>query len=336
MSLISAAVAGSPVSDFAKQSDDWFRTAAGRTVVDNVLSYQTPLGDWPKNIDDTSRPYEGDRAKLHGTFDNSATTEELRLLARAYRATKDERCSTALEKGIDHVLAAQYPSGGWPQTFPPGKGYDRYITFNDDTMVRIMQLLRDVAEDPLYTCLGEQRRAAAGMSFDRGIECILRCQVIAGGELTVWCAQHDERDFNPRPARTFELASLSGSESVRITRLLMSLENPSPQVIRAVDAAATWFEQAKLTGIRQDYEPDLKARDGKNKIVVPDPAAPPLWARFYSLETGRPIFVDRDGIPREKLSDIGYERRNGYGWLGTWPQDLLARDYPAWRKRLNR
>src|SRR5205823_4923699 len=33
---------------------------------------------------------------------------------------------------------------------------------------------------------------------------------------------------------------------------------------------------------------------------------------------------------------IGYERRNGYAWLGSWPQGLLEKEYPAWKKRTER
>jgi PelA/Pel-15E family pectate lyase len=62
---------------------------------------------------------------------------------------------------------------------------------------------------------------------------------------------------------------------------------------------------------------------------------PPLWARFYEIGTNRPIFSDRDGVPKRELSEIGYERRNGYAWLGKWPQHLLAVEYPAWRHKLN-
>jgi PelA/Pel-15E family pectate lyase len=313
--------------------DAWFQSDAGRTVVANVLSYQTAAGDWPKNTDCVSAPFTGEPAKLHGTFDNSATTEELRFLARAINATQDALCAAAFLRGLDHILAAQYPNGGWPQRFPPGAGYDRYITFNDDTMVRLMNLLRDVATDQRYQFVDAERRGRAAAGFDRGIECIVRCQVRVGDRLTVWCAQHDEVDLRPRPARTFELASLSGSESVRITRLLMSLDKPSPAAVQAIDAAIRWFDQAKLRGIRQEYADDPHAPGGRNKIVVEDKSAPPLWARFYDLTTERPIFVDRDGVPRDRLSDIGYERRNGYGWLGTWPEDLLETEYPAWCRR---
>ncbi|HVU89381.1 MAG TPA: pectate lyase [Pirellulales bacterium] len=316
--------------DFLDRPDAWFQSAEGRLAIGNVLSFQTAVGDWPKNTDCVSAPYGGERSQLRGTFDNAATTDEMRLLARAIDATHDRSAQTGFERGLDHILAAQYQCGGWPQRSPPGSGYDRYITFNDDTMVRLMNLLRDVARDERYQFVDADRRRRAGAAFDRGIECILRCQVRIGGRLTVWCAQHDEVDLRPRPARTFELASLSGSESVRIVRLLMSLARPSPEVTQAIDAAVLWLDQAKLTGIRQEYEDDSNAPGGRNKIVVADASAPPLWARFYDLTTEKPIFVDRDGVPRARLSDIGYERRNGYAWLGTWAQELLATDYPAW------
>jgi PelA/Pel-15E family pectate lyase len=114
----------------------------------------------------------------------------------------------------------------------------------------------------------------------------------------------------------------------------MSLEDPAPEVVRAVEGAVKWFESAKLTGLRVDVVKDEKGPKGVNKVVVKDPAAPALWARFYSIETNQPVFADRDGVPKANLADIGYERRNGYGWYGTWPQKLLEVDYPAWRKRI--
>jgi PelA/Pel-15E family pectate lyase len=68
-------------------------------------------------------------------------------------------------------------------------------------------------------------------------------------------------------------------------------------------------------------------------LVVQDAAAPPIWARFYEIGTNRPIFCDRDGVAKHSLGEIGYERRNGYAWLGYWPRALLEQDYPAWKER---
>jgi PelA/Pel-15E family pectate lyase len=77
---------------------------------------------------------------------------------------------------------------------------------------------------------------------------------------------------------------------------------------------------------------DPNGPDGWDKRIVPDPDAPPLWARFYDLKTMKPMFVDRDGVPKSNLADIGYERRNGYGWYVTSPQSILDA-YPDWKKK---
>ena len=57
------------------------------------------------------------------------------------------------------------------------------------------------------------------------------------GRLAAWCAQHDEHTLAPAPARKFEPVSLSGGESVGVVRFLMSLDEPSPEVIAAVEQA---------------------------------------------------------------------------------------------------
>jgi PelA/Pel-15E family pectate lyase len=328
-----AARAGS-VSQSLKKPDAWFASDEAAKVTANILSYQSGTGGWPKNTDTAAKPYAGEPAALKPSFDNGATTDELRFLARRFKAAGDERCRAAFAKGLDYILVAQYPTGGWPQFYPPGKQYHRHITFNDNAMVRLMTFLREVGCDDRYAFVEAEKRAAARAAFDRGVACILKCQIRVNGALTAWCAQHDEIDFSPRPARTYELATLSGSETVGIVRLLMSLEQPSPEVVKSVEAAVAWLASAKLTGLRVEERPDPKAPKGKDKVVVQDPAAPPLWARFYEIGTNRPIFCDRDGKAKYSLAEIGTERRNGYAWLGTWPRDVLDKEYPAWKRRL--
>jgi PelA/Pel-15E family pectate lyase len=173
--------------------------------------------------------------------------------------------------------------------------------------------------------VGEADRDRAQAALQRGVQCILKCQVRSGDRLTVWCAQHDESSFEPRPARSYELISLSGSESARILRFLMSLENPDPEVVAAIESGVAWFEAVKLTGIRVE-------RVAGDRVVVADADAAPLWARFYEIETNRPMFVGRDGVKRYRLADIEAERRNGYAWYGNWGESV-ARDYRSWQAR---
>src|SRR5205085_978918 len=112
----------------------------------------------------------------------------------------------------------------------------------------------------------------------------------------------------------------------------MSLEKPSPEVKQAIVAAAEWLESAKLTGIRIVDKRD-ETTGKKDRVVVEDKTASPLWARFYVIETNKPLFCDRDGVPKATLAEIGIERRGGYAWYGNWAQKLLEQEYPAWRKK---
>ncbi len=318
---------------YLDQPDAWFASDEAKTIAVNILSHQSTLGGWPKNVDTTAKLYVRDPDTIKGTFDNNATMDELRFLAHAYNVTKDAKDKSAVEKGIDYILKAQYPTGGWPQSYPPGKGYHQYITFNDDAMVRVMELLRDTYTTRLFGFLDDARKASAKRAFDRGIACILKCQIKVDGKLTAWCAQHDEKDLSPKPGRAFELISISGSESVGVVELLMSLDDPSPEVVRSIESAVAWFDAVKIPGIRVDEQDAPGTAKGKDRVVVPDPSGKPMWARFYAIGTNKPIFSDRDGIAKDQLSEIGYERRNGYRWLYYWPAELLETEYPAWKSK---
>lgn len=317
--------ASADVDKLIKKSDAWFRSAEGREALENILSWQTEHGDWPKNVNTADASYPGDRSKLRGTFDNGATTGELRVLARAFRLTNDTRYQKAFLAGFDHILAAQYANGGWPQYFPLRKGYYTHITFNDNCMIRLLIFLEDATTSEDSMLLDPNRRSAARQAVKQGIDCIVKCQFILNGVPTVWCAQHDEKTLLPAKARSYELASLSGAESAGILRYLMSIKTPSPVVIRSVKAGTAWFAATKIEGLR--YK-----KSGSQINLTPDPAARPLWARFYELKTNRPFFCDRNGIPKYNIKEIGDERRGGYSWYGHWGESV-ANDFRKWPHR---
>jgi PelA/Pel-15E family pectate lyase len=314
------------------KADAWFASKEAKKVADIILSYQADAGGWPKNTDTISKPYDGDRSKLQPSFDNKGTVDELRFMARMVNATQAPAYRQSFDRGLAYVLKAQYPNGGWPQFFPLRKGYYDRITFNDGAMVRVLEFVREVGRDDRYAFLDAKTRESCRQAFERGIACILKCQIIVEGKPAVWCAQHDEKTFAPAKARSYELASFSGSESVGIVRLLMSLEEPSPAVRTSIEGAVTWFEAHRIKG--QHLETTKTKLGGKDLVMVPDSKAPDLWARFYDLKTGAPYVCDRDGIPKPRLADIGHERRNGYSWFGEYARDLLNKDYPAWKKKV--
>lgn len=323
---------------------EWYGTADAETVADNVLLCQKDIGGWAKN-----KPYhhqftEGDKAAFEeekgeggATIDNGATTMEMHFLANVYSQQGGEVYRDAFLKGLNYLFEAQYENGGWPQFYPVREGesvrYSADITYNDNAMVNVMRLLEEVfknEEQMQALKLSDELKAKAKASFDKGVDCILKTQIRVEGVPTVWCAQHDPVTLEPANARKFELASFSGAESVNIVDLLMDLKNPSPEVIAAVEGAVKWFEEHKIEGIR--LEKQTNAEGEKDLVVVQDSTASPIWARFYDLNTQKPFFCDRDGIAKSTLAEIGYERRNGYGWYTDTPSKIL-KNYPKWHAK---
>lgn len=338
--LVSGACAGVTWRQALDQPAAWYASAEARTIADDVLLYQTPSGGWVKNHDMTRPPEPEDfedQDVAAPTLDNGATHTQIRFLARvaaAQAGPAGDRFRAAVTHGLDYLLKAQYANGGFPQFYPLRPGYYTHITFNDDAMIGALTVLRDVSRAaPEYAFVDADRRARAADAVRRGIACILRCQIAVNGVRTAWCAQHDEITFEPVPARAYEHESLSGMESVGIVRFLMGEEHPSSEVVAAIESAVAWFEQVKITGLRLELVPAPGLPHNVDRRVVPDPAAPPIWARFYEIGTNRPIFGGRDTVIHYSLAEVEPERRGGYRWYVDTPRELLERDWPAWRKR---
>ena len=290
-----------------KLNDEFFKTPEAIRIGDNVLLYQQTTGGWPKNI---YMPAE---------------------LTRLYLATHIEKYRDSALDGIRYILKAQYPNGGWPQFWPRPKGYYTHITYNDNAMVNVMELLREVYEKKApYEYVPDSICNRARAAFNKGVECILKTQVVLNGKPTVWCAQHDEHTLAPAKARAYELPSLSGQESDEIVILLMSLPNPSQEVINCIENAVEWFKSSKIEGIKKEFFTNDEGK--KDYRMVPCTDCPPLWARFYTLEDNRPFFSDRDGVKKFDISEIGHERRNGYSWYNSDGLKVLKK-YEQWKKK---
>jgi len=328
--------------DSLKQKPEWYSSDEALRIADNVLLYQHNTGGWSKNIDMAKVLTEPEKtgilklkAETDSNIDNGSTFTQLAYLALVYQARKLERHRDAFLKGVDYLLEAQQVNGGWPQYYPLRKGYYTHITFNDGAMIGVMKLLNDIAHKKgNYAFVDEDRRRRSEKAVAMGIEVILKTQVVVDGKLTVWGAQHDEVTLAPAPARAFEPASLSGGESVGIVRFLMGIQPPNERVIKAIESAIAWFEKSKLTGIRWEEKPDPSKLRGYDRVVVKDANAGPIWARFYELKTNRPIFIGRDSQIKYDVSEIEDERRTGYSWYVDEPAKLLAREYPAWKKKV--
>ena len=314
-------------------------------IADNILYFQRDNGGWPKNYDmrailtpEQINDVVKTKSVLHTTFDNSTTYTHIYYLAQVYTQTKIEKYKDACLKGIDFILEAQYPNGGWPQYFPLEKGYSRHITFNDGAYMGIMNLLGKIVQnDPNLSFVDSETKNKVSIAYEKGIDCILKTQISDHGKLTAWCQQHDETTLLPTWARKFEPPSVSNAESVDIVLFLMKIENPSEQIIRSVQGAIKWFSDSKIYNTRVEtfQAPEFDSKYKKvtdDRRVVIDSTAPPIWTRYYELGTGRPLFCDRDSVYLYSLAEVSRERRSGYAWYTYNPEKALKK-YPEWQKK---
>lgn len=324
-----------------KKDDAWFQSKEAAEIAENVLLYQRDIGGCPKNIQMQEPLSEKEKVDLLAlkssskgcTIDNGATILEMLFLSKMYKQNPNEKYKTAFLKGLDYLLMAQYDNGGWPQFYPLEKKYSSHITYNDDAMVNVMLILKEIKDMTGHFSIqpSEEIVAKTSKAFDKGIDCILKTQYRQRGVLTSWCAQHDEFTLLPADARSFELASLSGYESAKIVLLLMEVKNPSNEIITAVNSAVNWFEKTKITNLKEERIYDEKGKMIDKKMVLAQNSEP-IWARFMELENNKPFFCDRDGIKKDSISQIGIERRVGYAWYVNAPQKVLDK-FEKWSKQ---
>lgn len=312
------------------------------TLAEKMLIYQLSNGAWPKQLTDQSvvnyqLPLTEElRQKIrntgtdHATLDNNATTREINSLIQAFNATKNRDYRIAAEKGIDYLLAAQYDNGGFPQYYPNKSLYRAEITYNDNAMINALIVLDNIAKAKKgFEEVAPHYKTKAQKAVSKGISCILKTQIIQNGQPSIWAAQYNEKSLTPAQARKFEPASLSTSESVAIVRFLMT-QDATAEIQNAVIHAIAWFQQNDIEGYRFDRVLNNKTRAYERKLITDNQSV--IWARFYDLNDNRPLFGDRDNSVKYNFEELSEERKNGYAWFGNWPEKLIQKDYPKWKK----
>jgi len=324
----------------AEPGDAWYGSEEAGLLADVIVSYQSPSGGWSKHtgyskgprqrgMQFTSQSEPGQRPHYLATFDNRATTEEMTFLAAVWQATQREDCRLAFVKGLDFIVAAQFPNGGWPQVYPLEGKYHDDITFNDDAMTRILELLQDIENgEPCYAFLSDSQRKQAAGALGAGLVCVLQTQIVLAGTRTGWSAQHDALTLQPTPARAMEPATLSGLESARLLKYLMTIPNPSPELVASIEAGLDWLERVKITGLSKS------SVNGETAYVAESGSTETYWARFYSLTSGRPVFPGRDGVIYDTFEAMAANNRLGYDFYSTLPGSIVNNGQKKWRKML--
>jgi PelA/Pel-15E family pectate lyase len=305
---------------------DWYGMAPALLVADNIVSFQTASGGWGKNQDRDRPPRQrgqtwviaenepGAQDHYRPTIDNNATITEIRFLALVQRAIPAERGEVyrrAALRGIEYLLAAQMPNGGFAQIYPLEGWYHDALTFNDDAFVEVAELLRAVsAGADGFDFVSPALRARARQARDRATALMVAAQVRIGGRRTIWAQQYDALSLQPAGARNFEPASLAVAESAGVLRYLMK----EPGVEKGVIADGIAF----LRGAAITDHAWIKGAGGGPKALVFHPGAAPIWPRYIALDGRTALFGDRDRTIHDDVAELSAERRDGYAWYGTW------------------
>jgi hypothetical protein len=232
-------------------------------------------------------------------YDDDNTQSALRFLMRVDVTLKgsDKEIRKAVDYGLAKLLEAQYPNGAWgqiydgnppdPKQFPilpahypeswsrthPGKGYDyhRFYTLNDGVMLNNIRTLLDA-----YQFYGKRAYLDGAK---KGGDFLILAQM--PDPQPAWAQQYD---FQMRPtwARRFEPPAIAAAETAGAIRALLELYlvTGDERFFRPIPKAIAWLQRSRLP-------------DGQ-------------WARFYELQTNRPLYFNRhyelvytdDDLPR--------------------------------------
>ncbi|MGC4068639.1 MAG: pectate lyase [Polyangiaceae bacterium] len=343
---------GNPLNGIVSTYASWLSSASGdaakltadRSLADNIITWQMPHGGWfkygktvyasPWNGSDPRSDWTGANGVELGTIDNGGTVTEIMFLADVYRRTSDTKYQSAARKGLDFILNMQYASGGFPQVYPARpNSYSNYVTFNDDAMVRVLGMLDLAAarKTPFTdTTFSSTELARIPSAKAKAIDYILKAQIIQASVKTVWCAQHDPVSYAPMGARSYELPSKSGKESIGVIGYLLS--QPQTADIRAaVQAAIAWYKSdaVKVPNTAYVSRPSGSTDDTYNPIQAKSGST--MWYRFYDLGKDTGFFSGRlptDNPPgvgkKYDIMEIEPERRYGYQWGGSYGTSLFA------------
>ncbi len=222
--------------------------------------------------------------RAHTTLDDHKTQLSLLFLlefSQVPESGMQDAVKAALQFGLDALLAAQMPNGGWPQGFDgpadpelpvkkpelptdwprvwPQLRYTSYATLNDNNLRSVCDVLHRAHE-----VTGEERYLTAMKKLGDFL-LLAQCPEPQPG----WAQQYDA-EMRPAWARKFEPPSISSSESLGALQTLHAiwLTTGDERYRAPFDSALVWLEKSRLP-------------DGSH-------------ARFYELHTNTPLYFVKD------------------------------------------
>lgn len=285
-----------------------------------LAAAQLPSGGWNYSFD-FSDPARSKRRNI-STFDDNTSQSCLRFLlllgeVATGNTARERAIRHARDLGLRKLLEAQYPNGAWPQRydgvpkvakdFPvlkarypktwsrtyPKANYINHYTFNDNSHRDCVLLALEA-----HRVTGDLKYLQAAR---RGGDFILLAQMPE--PQPAWAQQYNAR-MEPAWARKFEPPSITGGESVGACRTLIELYlvTGDAKYLRAVDTAVKWYRRSAI--------------------------APGKWARFYELQSNRPLYFTKDYRLTYRDNDLPTH----YSFQSSYGVESMIRFYEAVKK----
>ncbi|MDV6029112.1 MAG: pectic acid lyase [Phycisphaera sp. RhM] len=293
---------------YAATREEFYLDAA--TAAAGAVTYgQLKSGGWTNCVDlNPSGERRADyrngkgRGKNNSSLDDGQTQSALRFLVLADLANgfRNSQIHQSAITGLDALLAAQFPNGGFPQVWT-GPVSDQpikpanYPEYDWRTEGRIknywdMYTLNDNVTGYVADLLIDAHRVYRD---DRYLDALKRLGdflVLAQMPMPQpgWAQQYNY-DMQPIWARKFEPPGVSGDETQEVLQTLMRIAHVTgdDKYLEPIPAAAKWLRGSLLP-------------DGR-------------LARYYELQTNRPLYMKRRGDVYE-LSYDDSDLPSHYGW----------------------
>lgn len=329
-------------------------------VASNIVALQNEDGGFavlPENIDLEQADIKAALGSLvsESTLENGSTVAQLRYLAKYITEKKptDGKYEAAFKKGISYLLSSQKSDGGWSMT-ASGEGFNANTAIGNDVTVSVLTLLNDVA------VLNNQNYVFARRNMDmsdvksaieKGNALLVKTQISNDGVKAGWSTYVDA-EGKPVMGRTYERASVSSFTTKAVVDYLMTIKNPSEDIINAVEAAVKWLGDVKIADKEAVVVKDTTMNNGFDVYLQ---SGSGTWAANYVYEADsksyRPLYADVDPTKADQKLVNSYDL-NGYSYDKS--QDLIfyatrtsityydnalataliSIDYPAWKEYL--
>lgn len=300
---------------------------AAQDAAEALLHGQLQSGAWTNSIDfdpkgpRTARYREGrgnPRGRNFSTLDDNISQAALQFLMRLDQVLEfsDREIHEGVTYALDALLEAQFPNGafpqGWDETLVQPEASSQvkgnYPEYDWRTEGRIKEywdqynLNDDIAPTVVATLI------LAHQVYERG-DCLealkrlgdflIRSQMPA--PQSGWAQQYNQ-DLMPIWARAFEPPAVSGRETEGVVAALLE--------------TAVYTRDAKYLGPIPDALRYLEESELPGRML----------ARYYELETNRPLYMEREG----KVYRLSYDDArlpSHYGWKTPSRVDELRKAY---------